>query len=60
VGRWSSSIGAENRDLPKAKQHLAVLDKLCFFPCEEYSDLKKAVQDYESSSGRVKPASTTN
>src|SRR5262249_32137287 len=47
-------------DLPKAKQHLAILDKLCFFPCEEYSDLKNAVHDYESSSGRVKPASTTN
>jgi tetratricopeptide (TPR) repeat protein len=47
-------------DLPSAKQHLAILDKLCFLPCEEYSDLKKAVQDYESSSGRVRPASTTN
>jgi hypothetical protein len=39
---------------------LAVLDKLCFLPCEEYSDLKKAVGDYESSGGRVKPASTSN
>jgi tetratricopeptide (TPR) repeat protein len=34
-------------DLPKAKQHLAALDKLCFFPCEEYTDLKKAVASYE-------------
>jgi tetratricopeptide (TPR) repeat protein len=47
-------------DLGKAKQHLATLDKLCFLPCEEYSDLKKAVQAYESSGGRVKPASQTN
>ena len=47
-------------DLPKAKEHLAVLDKLCLLPCEEYSDLKKAVRDYESSGGRVKPASTSN
>ena len=39
-------------DLAKAKQHLATLDKLCFLPCEEYSDLKKAVQAYESSGGR--------
>ncbi len=45
-------------DLPKAKEHLAILDKLCFFPCEEYSDLKKAVRDYESSAGRVTPVST--
>jgi tetratricopeptide (TPR) repeat protein len=44
-------------NLPKAKEHLTVLDKLCFFPCEEYSDLKKAVQDYERSGGTVRPAS---
>ncbi len=43
-------------NLPKAKEHLARLDKLCFFPCSEYKDLKKAVQDYESSGGRIKPA----
>lgn len=43
-------------DLPKAKEHLAKLDKLCFFPCSEYSDLKKAVQAYESSRGRSMPA----
>jgi len=47
-------------DLPKAKEHLAVLDKLCFLPCEEYSDLKKAVKDYEASAGRVRPASQSN
>jgi len=47
-------------DLPKAKEHLAVLDKLCFLPCEEYSDLKKAVRDYERSAGRSTPASKTN
>jgi tetratricopeptide (TPR) repeat protein len=47
-------------DLPKAKEHLAILDKLCFFPCEEYSDLKKAVQAYEASGGRVKPTSKSN
>ena len=42
-------------DLAKAKQHLAALDKLCFFPCEEYTDLKKAVEAYEKSGGTVKP-----
>ena len=36
-------------DLPKAREQLAALDKLCFFGCEEYSDLKKAVADYEAS-----------
>jgi tetratricopeptide (TPR) repeat protein len=34
-------------DLPKAKHHLARLDRLCFFSCEEYRDLKKAVEAYE-------------
>jgi Flp pilus assembly protein TadD len=34
-------------DLPKAKEHLARLDKLCFFSCEEYRDLKKAIEAYE-------------
>jgi tetratricopeptide (TPR) repeat protein len=43
-------------NLPKAKQHLAQLNKLCFFSCEQYRDLKKAVEDYEKSGGKVKPA----
>ena len=34
-------------NLPKAKEHLARLDKLCFFSCEEYRDLKTAVEQYE-------------
>jgi Flp pilus assembly protein TadD len=35
-------------DLAKAKEHLAALDKLCVFSCEEYRDLKKAIQQYEA------------
>jgi tetratricopeptide (TPR) repeat protein len=34
-------------NLPKAKEHLAQLDKLCFFGCSQYSDLKKAIAAYE-------------
>jgi hypothetical protein len=34
-------------NLPKAKEHLSTLDKLCFFPCQEFTDLKKAIADYE-------------
>jgi tetratricopeptide (TPR) repeat protein len=37
----------EMGQLPKAKEHLDALDKLCFLPCEEYRDLKKA---YEAAS----------
>ena len=39
-------------DLPKAKEHLAALDRLCTFGCEEYTDLKKAVVQYESGGKR--------
>jgi tetratricopeptide (TPR) repeat protein len=35
-------------DLAKAKEHLAALDRLCTFGCEEYTDLKKAVAQYEA------------
>ena len=36
-------------NLPKAEEHLAQLNKLCFLPCSEYSELKKAVEKYKSS-----------
>ena len=36
-------------NLAKAKEHLAALDKLCFFPCGEFRDLKRAVERYEAS-----------
>ena len=35
-------------NLPKAKEHLSTLDKLCFFSCEEFTDLKKAIAEFES------------
>jgi Flp pilus assembly protein TadD len=37
-----------NNDLPGAETLLARLDKVCTFGCEEYSDLKGAVQKYKS------------
>lgn len=35
--------------LAQAREHLAALDKLCFFACEEYSELKEAISKYERS-----------
>ena len=35
-------------NLAKAKEHLTALDKLCWLPCEQYSELKEAVEDYEA------------
>lgn len=37
-----------NKDLPGAEALLARLDKACTFGCEEYSDLKAAVQKYKA------------
>ena len=34
-------------NVAKAKEHLAQLDKLCFFGCSQYTDLKKAIAAYE-------------
>lgn len=34
-------------NVEKAKEHLAQLDKICFFGCSQYSDLKKAIAAYE-------------
>lgn len=36
-------------NLPKAREQLAALDKLCFLPCEEYTDLKAQVEQNEAS-----------
>jgi cytochrome c-type biogenesis protein CcmH/NrfG len=35
------------RQPAKAGEHLAVLDKLCTFTCEEYRELKKALEAYK-------------
>ena len=37
-----------NNDLPGAEALLAKLNKVCTFGCEEYSDLKGAIQKYKS------------
>jgi tetratricopeptide (TPR) repeat protein len=34
-------------NLPKAEEQLAALDKLCFFPCEEYTELKEKIAGYK-------------
>ena len=34
-------------NVAKAKEHLGVLDKLCFLPCAEYTGLKKAIAAHE-------------
>jgi Flp pilus assembly protein TadD len=38
-------------NLAKAEEHLKALDRLCFFPCEQYTDLKEAVAQYKTTHG---------
>lgn len=40
------------RDLPKAEANLARLDNVCTFGCDEYSELKAAIDTYKNG-GRV-------
>jgi cytochrome c-type biogenesis protein CcmH/NrfG len=35
-------------NVAKAKEHLAQLDKICFFGCSEFNDLKKAISAHEA------------
>jgi tetratricopeptide (TPR) repeat protein len=37
----------EMNQLDDAKKELAILNKACWLPCEPYSELKEAVEDYE-------------
>ena len=46
-------------NLPKAKEHLRTLDSLCFIPCSEYRDLKRAEEAYEKSGGATKPTAAS-
>ena len=39
-------------NVAKAKEHLGQLDKLCFFSCAEFTDLKKAIAEHEKTAKR--------
>jgi tetratricopeptide (TPR) repeat protein len=39
-------------DPPKAKEHLAALEKICLIPCDEYDDLKRAIVEYNKLANR--------
>jgi len=45
---YSGELYLAMGNLPKAEERLATLDKVCRLPCEEYTDLKKAVASYKS------------
>ncbi|HWI39193.1 MAG TPA: tetratricopeptide repeat protein [Burkholderiales bacterium] len=39
-------------NVAKAKEHLAQLDKLCFFGCSEFNDLKRAISEHEAKTAK--------
>ena len=39
-------------NVAKAKEHLAQLDKLCFFGCSEFNELKRAISEHEAKTAR--------
>lgn len=47
ANEYLGELYLETDQLNKAEERLAVLDKACFFPCEEFTDLKAAIKDYE-------------
>jgi Flp pilus assembly protein TadD len=51
ANEYLGELYLELGDLKKAEERLAVLDKACFFGCDEYSDLKKAIKAYKKRNG---------
>ena len=49
---YSGELYLMKGDLPKAEQRLAALDKACRLPCDEYTELKKAVASYKANGNR--------
>jgi hypothetical protein len=55
---YSGELFLMTNRLALAEKRLAELDKACFLPCDEYKDLKQAVQRYKDNGNRW-VASTT-
>lgn len=50
---YSGELYLMTGDLARAEQRLAALDKACFLPCSEYTDLKKAIATFKANGNRV-------
>ena len=49
---YSGELYLMTGNLEKAEERLAALDKACFLPCEEYTDLKRAVARYKAAGNK--------
>ena len=54
---YSGELYLIKGDLASAEKRLAALDKLCLLPCEEYTDLKKAVERFKSNGNKAAASS---
>ena len=48
ANEYLGELYLEMGQLDKAKERLDVLDRACFFGCEEYRELKAAIQDFQA------------
>jgi len=53
---YSGELYLMKGDLPTAEKRLASLDKACTFGCDEYTDLKKAIERYKASGNKYTAA----
>ena len=49
---YSGELFLITGDLPKAEERLAALDKACRFSCQEYRELKRAVERYKAAGNK--------
>lgn len=49
---YSGELYLMTGNLAKAEQRLAALDKACFLPCSQYTDLKNAIAAYKTNGKR--------
>ncbi len=50
---YSGELYLMKGDVAKAEQRLAQLDKACRFGCEEYTDLKRALQKFKANGNKL-------
>lgn len=53
---YSGELYLMKGDLGMAESRLAALDKVCFLPCDEFTNLKKAVAAYKANRNKYVPA----
>ena len=49
ANEYIGELYLQTNNLKKAEEHLEVLDDVCLFGCDEYDDLKDAIEKYKKS-----------